>query len=388
MSAYPIRTAALQKALQERILILDGAMGTMVQTYGLEEADYRGERFKDVHHDVKGNNDLLVLTKPAVIREIHQSYLDAGADIIETNTFNSTRASMADYHLEDLVPELNREAARLARELCDAASTPEKPRFVAGVLGPTTKAACNICDVNDPAKRSIEWDELVRDYYEACQYLIEGGADIILIETVFDTLNCKAAIFATRKYFEDSGIELPIMISGTIPDKSGRTLTGQTVEAFWNSVAHAKPISIGLNCALGADELRPHVEELSRISGVYVSAHPNAGLPNELGGFDETPESMEAVIRDYADSGFINIVGGCCGTSPAHIAAIARSMKECKPRVIPQIPPALRLSGLEAVTIDNDSLFVNVGERCNVTGSAKFKRLVMDGAYKRCTGCG
>jgi 5-methyltetrahydrofolate--homocysteine methyltransferase len=381
MSTYPIRTAALQKALQERILILDGAMGTMVQTYGLEEADYRGERFKDVHHDVKGNNDLLVLTKPAVIREIHQSYLDAGADIIETNTFNSTRASMADYHLEDLVPELNREAARLARELCDAASTPEKPRFVAGVLGPTTKAACNICDVNDPAKRSIEWDELVRDYYEACQYLIEGGADIILIETVFDTLNCKAAIFATRKYFEDSGIELPIMISGTIPDKSGRTLTGQTVEAFWNSVAHAKPISIGLNCALGADELRPHVEELSRISGVYVSAHPNAGLPNELGGFDETPESMEAVIRDYADSGFINIVGGCCGTSPAHIAAIARSMKECKPRVIPQIPPALRLSGLEAVTIDNDSLFVNVGERCNVTGSAKFKRLVMDGAY-------
>lgn len=375
------RTAALQKALAERILILDGAMGTMVQTYGLEEADYRGERFVDVHHDVKGNNDLLVLTKPQVIREIHQSYLDAGADIIETNTFNSTRASMADYHLEDLVPELNREAARLARELCDAASTPEKPRFVAGVLGPTTKAACNICDVNDPAKRSIEWDELVRDYYEACQYLIEGGADIILIETVFDTLNCKAAIFATRKYFADSGIELPIMISGTIPDKSGRTLTGQTVEAFWNSVAHAKPISIGLNCALGADELRPHVEELSRISGVYVSAHPNAGLPNELGGFDETPESMEKVIRDYADSGFINIVGGCCGTSPAHIAAIAKSMKECKPRPVPQIPPALRLSGLEAITINNDSLFMNVGERCNVTGSAKFKRLVLEGFY-------
>jgi 5-methyltetrahydrofolate--homocysteine methyltransferase len=295
----------------------------------------------------KGNNDLLVLTKPAVIREIHQSYLDAGADIIETSTFNSTRASMADYHLEDLVPELNREAARLARELCDAASTPEKPRFVAGVLGPTTKAACNICDVNDPAKRSIEWDELVRDYYEACQYLIEGGADIILIETVFDTLNCKAAIFATRKYFEDSGIELPIMISGTIPDKSGRTLTGQTVEAFWNSVAHASPISIGLNCALGADELRPHVEELSRISGVYVSAHPNAGLPNELGGFDETPESMEAVIRDYADSGFHQhrrrLLRHVTGT---HFAAIARSMKECKPRAIPQIPPALRLSGL------------------------------------------
>ena len=375
------RTALLQQALQQRILILDGAMGTMVQTYGLEEADYRGERFKDVHHDVKGNNDLLVLSKPEVIREIHQAYLDAGADIIETSTFNSTRASMADYHLEDLVPELNREAARLARELCDAASTPDKPRFVAGVLGPTTKAACTICDVNEPAKRSIEWDELVRDYYEACQHLVEGGADIILIETVFDTLNCKAAIFATRQYFDDSGLELPIMISGTIPDKSGRTLTGQTVEAFWNSIAHAKPISIGLNCALGADELRPHVEELSRIAGVYVSAHPNAGLPNEMGGFDETPESMEVMIRDYADSGFLNIVGGCCGTTPAHISAIAASMKECKPRAVPVIPPALRLSGLEAVTLDNDSLFTNVGERCNVTGSAKFKRLVMDGDY-------
>lgn len=375
------RTALLQQALQQRILILDGAMGTMVQTYGLEEADYRGERFKNVHHDVKGNNDLLVLSKPEVIREIHQAYLDAGADIIETSTFNSTRASMADYHLEDLVPELNREAARLARELCDAASTPDKPRFVAGVLGPTTKAACTICDVNEPAKRSIEWDELVRDYYEACQHLVEGGADIILIETVFDTLNCKAAIFATRQYFDDSGLDLPIMISGTIPDKSGRTLTGQTVEAFWNSIAHAKPISVGLNCALGADELRPHVEELSRIAGVYVSAHPNAGLPNEMGGFDETPESMEAVIRDYADSGFINIVGGCCGTTPAHISAIAVSMKECKPRAVPVIPPALRLSGLEAVTLDNDSLFANVGERCNVTGSAKFKRLVMDGDY-------
>ena len=375
------RTALLQQALQQRILILDGAMGTMVQTYGLEEADYRGERFKNVHHDVKGNNDLLVLSKPEVIREIHQAYLDAGADIIETSTFNSTRASMADYHLEDLVPELNREAARLARELCDAASTPDKPRFVAGVLGPTTKAACTICDVNEPAKRSIEWDELVRDYYEACQHLVEGGADIILIETVFDTLNCKAAIFATRQYFDDSGLELPIMISGTIPDKSGRTLTGQTVEAFWNSIAHAKPISVGLNCALGADELRPHVEELSRIAGVYVSAHPNAGLPNEMGGFDETPESMEVMIRDYADSGFLNIVGGCCGTTPAHISAIAASMKECKPRAVPVIPPALRLSGLEAVTLDNDSLFANVGERCNVTGSAKFKRLVMDGDY-------
>lgn len=375
------RTQALKAALADRILILDGAMGTMVQTYGLEEADYRGERFKDVHHDVKGNNDLLVLTKPEVIREIHESYLKAGADIIETNTFNATRASMADYHLEDIVPDLNREAAKLARELCDQYSTPEKPRFVAGILGPTTKAACNICDVNDPAKRSITWDELVKDYSEACEHLIEGGADIIMIETVFDTLNCKAAIFAVRETFERIGLELPIMISGTIPDKSGRTLTGQTVEAFWNSIAHAKPLSVGLNCALGADELRQYVEELSRIAGVYISAHPNAGLPNELGGFDETPESMEQVIRDYAESGFINVVGGCCGTTPAHIAAIARAMSECKPRVIPDIKPALRLSGLEAVNITNESLFVNVGERCNVTGSAKFKRLVLDGAY-------
>jgi 5-methyltetrahydrofolate--homocysteine methyltransferase len=377
------RTALLRQALQQRILILDGAMGTMVQTYGLEEADYRGERFANVHHDVKGNNDLLVLTKPDVIREIHQAYLDAGADIIETNTFNSTRASMADYHLEDLVPELNREAARLARELCDAASTPDKPRFVAGVLGPTTKAACTICDVNEPSKRSIEWDELVRDYYEACQYLIEGGVDIILIETVFDTLNCKAAIFATRQYFEDSGLELPIMISGTIPGKDGRTLTGQTVEAFWNSIAHAKPISVGLNCALGGKEMRPHIEELSRIAGIYTSAHPNAGLPNEMGGYDQTAEEMAEIIEDFASSGFINIIGGCCGSTPTHIAAIAKVIHEgkYKPRAIPHIPPALRLSGLEAVTIDNDSLFVNVGERCNVTGSAKFKRLILDGAY-------
>lgn len=375
------RTAALKQALAERILILDGAMGTMVQTYGLEEADYRGERFRDVQHDVKGNNDLLVLTKPNVIREIHESYLQAGADIIETNTFNATRASMADYHLEDLVPELNREAAKLARELCEQYSTPEKPRFVAGILGPTTKAACNICDVNDPAKRSITWDELVADYSEACEALIEGGADIIMIETVFDTLNCKAAIFAVRAVFDAIGLELPVMISGTIPDKSGRTLTGQTVEAFWNSIAHAKPLSVGLNCALGADELRQYVEELSRIAGVYVSAHPNAGLPNELGGFDETPESMEQVIRDYAESGFINVVGGCCGTTPAHISAIAQAMREYRPRAVPDIAPALRLSGLEAVNITEESLFVNIGERCNVTGSAKFKRLVLDGHY-------
>ncbi len=381
MSSRPNRTAALKHALSQRILILDGAMGTMVQGYQLQEADYRGTRFANYPSDVKGNNDLLVLTQPQIIREIHRAYLDAGADIVETNTFNSTRASMHDYGMEDLSYEINVAAARLAREVCDAASTPEKPRFVAGVLGPTTKAACNVCDVNDPAKRSITFDELVHDYTESCAALIEGGADIILIETVFDTLNCKAAIFATHQYFETSGIELPIMISGTIPGRDGRTLTGQTVEAFWNSVAHAKPLAVGLNCALGGKEMRPYIEELSRVAGVYVSAHPNAGLPNEMGGYDQTTDEMAEIISDYADSGFINIVGGCCGSTPAHIAAIYAAVQESATRAIPKIEPALRLSGLEAFNVTKESLFVNVGERCNVTGSAKFKRLVMDGTY-------
>jgi 5-methyltetrahydrofolate--homocysteine methyltransferase len=377
------RIALLKHALKERILVLDGAMGTMIQGYKLSEADYRGKQFADFHKDVKGNNDLLCITKPEVIREIHTAYLEAGADILETNTFNSTRASMHDYDMADYALDLNRAAAKVAREAADAMTlkTPHKPRYVAGVLGPTSKGACTVCDVNNLAARNITFDQLVTDYREAARTLVEGDVDIILIETVFDTLNAKAAIFAVKALFDELGFELPIMISGTIPGEDGRTLTGQTVEAFYNSMMHAKPLSIGLNCALGADKMRPHIEVLSRISNTLVSAHPNAGLPNELGEFDETAEQMMPKIRDYAESGFINIVGGCCGTSPAHIKLIAECVAGLKPRVIPDIQPALRLSGLEAFNITKDSLFVNVGERCNVTGSAKFKRLILDDQY-------
>jgi len=377
------RIAHLKQSLKERILILDGAMGTMIQGYKLSEKDYRGTRFANFHKDVKGNNDLLSITKPEVIKEIHTAYLEAGADILETNTFNSTRASMSDYQMEDIAAELNRAAAKLAREAADemTAKTPHQPRYVAGVLGPTSKGACTVCNVNDLAARNITFDQLVSDYREAARALAESDVDIILIETVFDTLNAKAAIFAVKGLFDELGYELPIMISGTIPGEDGRTLTGQTVEAFYNSMIHAKPISIGLNCALGADKMRPHIEVLSRISNTLVSAHPNAGLPNELGEFDETAREMAPKIRDYAESGFLNIVGGCCGTSPAHIKAIAETVQGIKPRVIPEIAPALRLSGLEAFNINKDTLFVNVGERCNVTGSAKFKRLIMDDQY-------
>lgn len=369
-----------ETALQNRILIIDGAMGTMVQHYNFVEKDYRGERFADYHTDVKGNNDLLSLTQPHIIQDIHRQYLAAGADIIETNTFNSTRVSMTDYDMEDITYEINLAAAQLARACADefTALTPEKPRFVAGVVGPTTKGACTICDVSNPAKRNITFDKLVTDYIEATEALIEGGVDIILIETVFDTLNAKAAIYAVQEVFEKQGYKLPIMISGTITDASGRTMTGQTTEAFWNSVRHAKPISIGLNCALGASELRPYIEELSRISDCYISTHPNAGLPNELGGFDETPENMAAVIKEFAESGLVNIVGGCCGTTPEFIQAISAAMKDIKPRTLKKLAPACRLSGLEAFNIDENSLFVNVGERCNVTGSAKFKKLILE----------
>ena len=377
------RIDSLYQSIAQRILILDGAMGTMIQRYGLSEADYRGARFADHPHDLKGNNDLLVLTKPTVIREIHRAYLDAGADIIETNTFNSTQAAQADYHLEPIVYELNVAAARLARDVADevTALTPHKPRYVAGILGPTSRTASISPDVNNPGYRNIDFDRLAHDYTEAVAGLIEGGADIIMIETVFDTLNAKAAIFAVLNYFETSGIRLPIMISGTITDASGRTLTGQTPEAFWNSVAHARPLSIGLNCALGATELRPYINELSNVADVYISAHPNAGLPNEFGGYDETPESMAAVIEEFAASGFLNVIGGCCGTNPDTIAAIARVVAKYPPRKIPDIEPACRLSGLEPFNITKDSLFVNVGERCNVTGSAKFKRLIKEGNY-------
>ncbi len=377
------RTAELSALLARRILILDGAMGTMIQSYRLQEADYRGERFRDWPSDLKGNNDLLVLTQPAIIREIHAAYLDAGADILETNTFNSTTVSMHDYGMESLVPELNREAARLAREVADefSARDPARPRFVAGVLGPTNRTASLSPDVNNPGFRNITFEELATAYTEAAQALVEGGADILLVETIFDTLNAKAALFAIQQFFDDSGIRLPVMISGTITDASGRTLSGQTTEAFWNSLSPIRPLSFGLNCALGATQLRPYVAELARIADTYLSAHPNAGLPNAFGEYDETPEQMAAVIREFAESGFLNIVGGCCGTTPAHVRAIAAAVQDLPPRPIPAIEPRCRLAGLEPLNIGPPIRFINVGERTNVTGSAVFKRLIKSGDY-------
>ena len=383
MTDRAARQQALTKALQERILILDGGMGTMIQSYKLEEADYRGARFADWPQDVKGNNDLLILTRPDVIGAIEKAYLDAGADILETNTFNATRVSQADYGMEELVYELNVEGARLARQVADAktAETPERPRFVAGVLGPTSRTCSISPDVNNPGFRNVTFDELVENYVEATRGLIEGGSDLILIETIFDTLNAKAAIFAVQEVFEQLGIELPIMISGTITDASGRTLSGQTTEAFWNSIRHAKPISVGLNCALGASDLRPYLEELSNKADTHVSAHPNAGLPNAFGEYDETPAEMAAVVEEFAAAGFLNIVGGCCGTTPGHIQAIAEAVSKYPPRALPDIPRACRLAGLEPFTIDRNSLFVNVGERTNITGSAKFARLIREENY-------
>ncbi len=383
MSDRSARLQALQQALQQRILVLDGGMGTMIQSYRLEEEDYRGKRFADWPSDVKGNNDLLILTRPDVIGAIEKEYLDAGADILETNTFNATQVSQADYGMEALVYELNVEGARLARQVADAKTleTPDKPRFVAGVLGPTSRTCSLSPDVNNPGYRNVTFDELVENYTEATKGLIEGGADMILIETIFDTLNAKAAIFAVQGVFDELGFELPIMISGTITDASGRTLSGQTTEAFWNSVRHAKPISVGLNCALGASELRPYLEELSNKAETHVSAHPNAGLPNEFGEYDEAPAEMAKVVEEFAQSGFLNIVGGCCGTTPAHIKAIANAVAPYAPRPIPEIPKACRLSGLEPFTIDRSSLFVNVGERTNITGSARFARLIREDNY-------
>ena len=382
MSAIRARLEAL---LAERILMLDGAMGTMIQQFRLTEEDYRGARFADFAHSLKGNNDLLTLTRPAVIRDIHAQYLAAGADIIETNTFNANATSMADYHMAFLVRELNVEAARLARGVADewTRKDPTRPRFVAGVLGPTTRTATISPDVNDPGFRNVDFDQLVVAYTESIEGLVEGGVDILLVETVFDTLNAKAALFAIEGFFEQSGKVLPVMISGTITDQSGRTLSGQTTEAFWNSLRHIKPLSIGLNCALGAALMRPYIEELSRIAECYVSAHPNAGLPNPLAdsGYDEGPDETAALLREFADAGFLNIVGGCCGTTPAHIAAIARAVSACPPRQRPHIAPQMRLSGLEPLTIRDDSLFVNVGERTNVTGSRAFARLVLAGDY-------
>ncbi len=378
------RLALLEPLLARRILVLDGAMGTMIQTYGLGERDYRGKQFADWPRDLKGHNDLLTLTQPQVIRAIHSAYLEAGADIVETNSFNSTAVSLSDYGMADKVYELNHAAARLAREAADEyeSGDPDTPRFVAGVLGPTNRTASISPEVNDPGARNTGFDELAATYREAAQALLDGGADLLMIETIFDTLNAKAAIFAVDSLFESLGWRVPVMISGTITDASGRTLSGQTTEAFWNSVAHARPLSVGLNCALGAAALRPYVQELSRVAPVLVSTHPNAGLPNEFGGYDETPEHTASILREFAEHGLVNLVGGCCGTTPAHIRAIADAVHDLSPRRLPTPSPRLRLSGLEPLTVGPETLFVNVGERTNVTGSRKFARLVLGGDYE------
>ncbi len=371
------RIKALMDLLEQRIVLLDGAMGTMIQGYGLSEEDYRGDRFSDWPRDLKGNNDLLTLTRPGVIREIHESFLEAGADVIETNTFNANAPSMSDYGMEALVPELNRAAAQLARESADAfAARTGAPRFVAGVLGPTNRTASISPDVNDPGYRNIRFAELAETYEQAAIALIEGGADFLMIETIFDTLNAKSAILAVRRSFAATGITLPVMISGTITDASGRTLSGQTVEAFWNSVRHAEPFMVGLNCALGAEDLRPYIAELARVADTRVCAHPNAGLPNEFGEYDETPAHMAGIIGEFAESGLVDMTGGCCGTRPDHIRAIGHAIEGVATRTVAEVPQRCRLSGLEPLNIGPDDLFVNVGERCNVTGSAIFRRLI------------
>ncbi|MFZ6735767.1 methionine synthase [Undibacterium sp. Ji42W] len=380
----------LREILQKRILILDGAMGTMIQRYKLTEEDYRGERFKDFSGPatvrelfVKGNNELLSLTQPHVIAEIHEQYLAAGADLIETNTFGATTVAQDDYHMAHLAYEMNVASAKIARAACDKYSTPDKPRYVAGALGPTPKTASISPDVNDPAARNVTFDQLVAAYLEQTRGLVEGGADVLLVETIFDTLNCKAALFAIDQFFEETGTRLPIMISGTVTDASGRILSGQTVPAFWNSVRHAKPLTVGLNCALGAALMRPYAEELSKIADTFVCIYPNAGLPNPMSdtGFDELPADTSALLKEFAEAGFINIAGGCCGTTPDHIKAIADILQTRTPREIPTVPAAMRLSGLEPFTIDESSLFVNVGERTNVTGSKAFARLILNEQY-------
>ncbi len=376
--------AALHRLLAERIAIIDGAMGTMIQARKLDEAGYRGERFKDWPTPLKGNNDLLSLTQPALVEEIHRQYLDAGADVIETNTFNSTAISLADYGMEGLVHELNLAGARVAREAAESvmARAPGRRCWVAGAIGPTNKTASLSPDVNNPAARGVGFDQLVAAYRDQLRGLLEGGVDLLLLETVFDTLNAKAALFALQAEFADSGREVPVMVSFTITDKSGRTLSGQTVEAFWNSIAHVKLLSVGINCALGAREMRPYLEELSGLAPVYVSCYPNAGLPNAFGEFDATPASMAAELREFAAAGWLNVVGGCCGSTPDHIRAIAEAVRGLLPRTPAQPEPYLRLSGLEAVTVRPDSNFVNVGERTNVTGSPKFAKLILAGQYE------
>jgi 5-methyltetrahydrofolate--homocysteine methyltransferase len=376
------RLALLEPELARRILILDGAYGTELQNLRLKEADFRGERFRDWPRELRGNNDLLVLTRPDAVRAVHASYLEAGADIIETNTFSSTTIAQADYGLEGIATELNEAGARVARDVCDEFEAKDgRPRYVAGILGPTNRSASISPKVEDAGFRNITFDELVVAYLEAARALVTGGADLLMVETIFDTLNAKAAIFAIEKLFDELGERVPVMISGTITDQSGRTLSGQTTEAFFNSISHARPLSVGLNCALGAKDLRGYIQELSRISPSWVSIHPNAGLPNEMGGYDETPEYTSRILKEFADAGFLNIVGGCCGTTPAHIRAIAEAVRGVKPRVRPVLDSRLRLSGLEPLTIGPDSNFVNIGERTNVTGSAKFRTLILEGKY-------
>ncbi len=378
------RLTALRAALAQRILVLDGAMGTMIQSYALDENDFRGERLRAHPKDLRGNNDLLTLTRPDVIAEIHRGYLEAGADLLETNTFNAQVISQSDYGMEDVVYELNVAAARLARREADAvtARTPERPRFVIGVLGPTNRTASLSPDVNDPGFRNVSFAQLAAAYRTQAEGLIEGGVDLLMVETIFDTLNCKAALFAVRSLLDELKLDVPLMVSGTITDASGRTLSGQTVEAFWNSVRHADLFAIGLNCALGAAQLRPYVEELSRLANLPVSCHPNAGLPNAFGGYDQTPAEMAALMGDFARSGFVNLVGGCCGTTPAHIRALAETVAGARPRAVPDVAPICRLSGLEPLNIRPDTLFVNIGERTNVTGSSRFAGLIKAGNYE------
>ena len=377
------RLAALKAQIEARILLLDGAMGTMIQRHQLDEAAYRGARFDNYHADVQGNNDLLSLTQPDIIRDIHTAYLQAGSDIVETNTFSSTTIAQADYDMQDLAYELNVEGAKLARQACDAmeAADPSRPRYVAGALGPTNRTASLSPEVNDPGYRNVNYDELRDAYAGATRGLIEGGADIILVETIFDTLNAKAAVHAVQDVFEATGITLPLMISGTITDRSGRTLSGQTTEAFWNSLRHVKPFAVGLNCALGADEMRPYAAEIARIADTHVCIYPNAGLPNEFGEYDQLADEMATIVGEFAEAGLVNILGGCCGTTPEHIAAIAKAAGQNKPRAIPQIEAKMRLSGLEPFTLSDDIRFVNVGERTNVTGSAKFRKLITEGDF-------
>jgi len=377
------RISLLPGLLHERILVLDGAMGTMIQTHELDEDSFRGDRFRDHPHDLKGANDLLVLTQPDIIRGIHAEYLAAGADIVSTDTFNANRISMADYALEPWAGEMNEAAARIARQAADAAEAadPSRPRFVAGSLGPTNRTASLSPDVNDPGARNVTWEELRVAYHEAAAGLVAGGADILLIETIFDTLNAKAAIFAMEGLFDELGFRLPVVISGTITDASGRTLSGQTVSAFWDSVRHARPLAVGLNCALGARQLRPYLQELSGIADTFVSGYPNAGLPNAFGGYDEQPPETAGILSELVEAGALNLVGGCCGTTPAHIRAIAEAVRGKAPRRVPDIPHRTHLSGLESLEIGPESLFVNVGERTNVTGSRRFARLILDGRH-------